>query len=176
MYPLWQYRLTHPSSQLQARSWRRTSRRTLPSCRLPRAQPWSAIRIPGQPILMRVFVSQQTPFCVIDGSARISDAERHAPLRPSTCRDPHIATNMPCTGIRAIKRLGKPDGLAVAGDGALGCLPHQGGAKLSPQSRAPCLPALDLRRPTRSSFAATPVAAPMPAKDGSMSPRPLAPE
>lgn len=132
-YQRWPNRLTDPSPP-RARSCWWTSRRMLPSCRLPRSQPWSAIRIPGKPILMRVFVSQQTPFCVVDGSARVSDGEWRARVPPSTCRPNRAATNMPSTGIRAIKRLGISDGLAVAGNGARDRLPHQGGAKPSSRS------------------------------------------
>ena len=128
-YQRWPYRLIDPSPPRARSYWW-----TLPSCRLPRSQPWSAIRIPGKPILMRVFVSQQTSFCVVDGSARVLHGKRRAPVRPSTCRPQRVATNVPSIGIRAIKRFGNPGGLVVAGDGAQDRLPHQGGATLSRQS------------------------------------------
>jgi hypothetical protein len=132
-YQWWPYRLTDPS-QPRARSYWRTSRRALPQPPPPLSRRWSTIRMPGKPILMRVFVSQQTPFCVIDGSARVLAGERRTPVRPSTCRPQRIATNMPSIGVRAIKRLGKPEGSVLAGDGARDGLLHQGGAKPSPQS------------------------------------------
>src|ERR1700704_3753502 len=86
--------------------------------------------------------------------ARVSDGEQRAPVWPSTCRQQYIATNMPSIGIRAIKRLRKPDALVVAVDGARDDLLHQGGAKPSAKYRVrrrlTCVARRDHHSPPRS--------------------------